>query len=330
MTDNNFIVMQGWMITKLGLGGDELMAYALVYGYTKDGLQWYHGGRKELSEWAGLSERRAGDCLNRLAARGLLLKAEIRVRGVKRCLYRATNPEAFLRAHTDGSSGAAASAGVLESQSAADPAHKKDVDNSENDVDNLRNNVDSTVDNHTDKSDWNKQLSTISRKPSDKTSPRLTTKRHRPSDKTSPCLATNCHPYKDINKDLRESVSCYLNPHDGARAHVREASGRNSIVDNPAVDESGRADPAFRASVAQCAPEFTMNQVSAIADCLMRVPANQLGPDFGDSDTKRRLSWFRQLYLSMCDRAAGQGGYAVTPIANRFNYLMGMLRNHAG
>jgi hypothetical protein len=104
----------------------------------------------------------------------------------------------------------------------------------------------------------------------------------------------------------------------------------DATVDNFA-EGSGRANPAFRASVARCAPEFTMHQVSAIAESLMMIPADELGPAYvGDTDAKRRLSWFRQVYLSMCDRAAGRGGYAVTPIANRFNYVMGILRNHAG
>ena len=54
--DKNYIVIQGWMIQKLGLKPRELMAYALIYGFTQDGKphklsitylsQWLRSTRK--------------------------------------------------------------------------------------------------------------------------------------------------------------------------------------------------------------------------------------------------------------------------------------------
>lgn len=35
--DSNYVVIQGWMITRLGLKGNELMIYAVIYGFTQNG-----------------------------------------------------------------------------------------------------------------------------------------------------------------------------------------------------------------------------------------------------------------------------------------------------
>ena len=37
MKDENYIVLQGWMINKLNLKGNELTVYALIYGYSQNG-----------------------------------------------------------------------------------------------------------------------------------------------------------------------------------------------------------------------------------------------------------------------------------------------------
>lgn len=76
MRDDNFVTIQGWMVNRLGLRGDELMTYALVYGFSQDGCGWYTGGRPYLKSWLGCGEKKAGRLLNGLVEKGLLVKRE--------------------------------------------------------------------------------------------------------------------------------------------------------------------------------------------------------------------------------------------------------------
>ena len=40
---NNFINIQGWMVTELGLKGNELIIYAIIAGFSQDGESNFHG-----------------------------------------------------------------------------------------------------------------------------------------------------------------------------------------------------------------------------------------------------------------------------------------------
>ena len=57
MKDTDFIIKQGWMVTKLHLAGPSLELYALIYGYTKDGVSWYETNVANIMEWLAVSER---------------------------------------------------------------------------------------------------------------------------------------------------------------------------------------------------------------------------------------------------------------------------------
>lgn len=57
MKDSDFIIKQGWMVSKLGLTGIDLEIYALVYGYTKDGETWYETNIANIMDWLVLAER---------------------------------------------------------------------------------------------------------------------------------------------------------------------------------------------------------------------------------------------------------------------------------
>ena len=57
MKDSDFIIKQGWMVSKLGLHGVDLELYALVYGYTKDGSSWYETNIANIMDWLDVSDR---------------------------------------------------------------------------------------------------------------------------------------------------------------------------------------------------------------------------------------------------------------------------------
>lgn len=72
--DNNFIAIQGWMRTRLNLKGNELLIYALVYGFSQDGNSRFTGSRKYISEWCGCSLDTVDRSLSSLVGKGLLAK----------------------------------------------------------------------------------------------------------------------------------------------------------------------------------------------------------------------------------------------------------------
>lgn len=72
--DNNFIAIQGWMRTKLNLKGNELLIYALIYGFSQDGNSRFKGSRKYIAEWCGCSLDTVDRSLGSLINKGLLAK----------------------------------------------------------------------------------------------------------------------------------------------------------------------------------------------------------------------------------------------------------------
>lgn len=72
--DNNFIAIQGWMRTKLNLKGNELLIYALIYGFSQDGESRFKGSRKYIADWCGCSLNTVDRSLNSLVNKGYLAK----------------------------------------------------------------------------------------------------------------------------------------------------------------------------------------------------------------------------------------------------------------
>lgn len=73
--DTNFITIQGWMRTKLNLKGNELLAYAVIYGFSQTDGAKYTGSRKYLAEWCGCSLATIDRTLDSLVNKGLISKA---------------------------------------------------------------------------------------------------------------------------------------------------------------------------------------------------------------------------------------------------------------
>lgn len=109
---NSFITIQEFMVTKLGLKGNELLIYAIIYGFSQDGTSAFAGTISYLMQWCGTSKKTVITALNELTNRGLLLKTIDTVGGVRVCKYVAV--------------------AYLDTSSETD-----DVDNSTDDVDNF-------------------------------------------------------------------------------------------------------------------------------------------------------------------------------------------------
>ena len=70
--NENFIIIQGWMINRLGLSGNELLIYAAIFGFSQDGKSNFEGSRQYLAEWCNASISTVGRCLKSLIDKGLI------------------------------------------------------------------------------------------------------------------------------------------------------------------------------------------------------------------------------------------------------------------
>ena len=87
MKDTNYIQISGWMVKKLGLKGNDLLAYALIYGFSQDGSSCFAGSAKYVADWLNIDRRNALVVLGRLVDKGLIVKSDKIVNGVKLCDY---------------------------------------------------------------------------------------------------------------------------------------------------------------------------------------------------------------------------------------------------
>lgn len=76
MKDSDFIIKQGWMVSKLGLHGVDLELYALVYGYTKDGVSWYETNIANIMDWLDVSDRTVQSHLKLLVEAKYILRKQ--------------------------------------------------------------------------------------------------------------------------------------------------------------------------------------------------------------------------------------------------------------
>ena len=74
LKDENYINIQGWMVTKLGLKGNALLIYAIIYGFSQDGESMYTGTQRYLSEWTSSSKETIRKTLNTLVEQGYIIR----------------------------------------------------------------------------------------------------------------------------------------------------------------------------------------------------------------------------------------------------------------
>ena len=85
ISDENYVLIQGWMRTEMGLSGAALMVYATIYGFSQTGNCYYSGSIDYLAEWAGVKRRQVISILKDLTESGYIEKNEV---GYNRFRYR--------------------------------------------------------------------------------------------------------------------------------------------------------------------------------------------------------------------------------------------------
>jgi len=76
------------MRTKLNLKGNELLVYALIYGFSQDGKTWFTGSANYIAEWVGVARQNVMAILKRLVEKGLIIKQDKIINGVKLVDYK--------------------------------------------------------------------------------------------------------------------------------------------------------------------------------------------------------------------------------------------------
>lgn len=82
MQNNNYIVIQGWMCNELKLKGNDLLVYALIYGFSQDGESTFSGSRSYIANMFNISLPTVDKALNNLVSRDLIEKIPININGI--------------------------------------------------------------------------------------------------------------------------------------------------------------------------------------------------------------------------------------------------------
>ena len=115
MNDLDFILIQSWMLNELGLTGNKLLVYAIIYSFTHGTKEhFFKGGSRYLMEATNASKRSVFDSLKALCDMGVVEKETGEFEGVPYVWYR-TAALPVQKLH----------------RGSAETAHKKEIGNKE-------------------------------------------------------------------------------------------------------------------------------------------------------------------------------------------------------
>ena len=88
VTNDNYINIQGWMLKELNLKGNELLIFAIIYGFSQDGKSKFEGGLQYLADWTNSTKQGILKNLQSLLEKELIKKEEIQLApNLKVCKY---------------------------------------------------------------------------------------------------------------------------------------------------------------------------------------------------------------------------------------------------
>lgn len=85
--NENYIVIQGFMVNELNLKGNELLVYAIIYGFAQIEGQKFKGSLSYLSSWLNSSKQTVINTLKSLLDKKMIIKEEKFINGIKFCEY---------------------------------------------------------------------------------------------------------------------------------------------------------------------------------------------------------------------------------------------------
>ena len=91
----DYIVIQAPMISELGLKGNSLLLFAMIHGFSKDGVNRYRASLKDMCDWLCTSKSAISPVLNALVEAGYINKHDVVDNGLSKPEY-TTNYESLL------------------------------------------------------------------------------------------------------------------------------------------------------------------------------------------------------------------------------------------
>lgn len=96
-----FITVQDWMVKNFNLKGNELLAYALIYGFSQEGESEFKGSISYISEWLNTSKSTTMRILKKLIEMGVIKKRTVTINGMIINNYTAVMPEEYEKSQND-------------------------------------------------------------------------------------------------------------------------------------------------------------------------------------------------------------------------------------
>ncbi len=78
----NHVVVHGWMVQELNLGGNELLAFSLIYGFCQDQQSEFTGSIDYVGTWLNCSRPTAIKTMSKLVDKECILKIQLITNGV--------------------------------------------------------------------------------------------------------------------------------------------------------------------------------------------------------------------------------------------------------
>ena len=136
---DNYITVPGFAIVELGLSGNELLCYSLIYGFTQDNETEFRGSLNYVASALNVTKQNAKKIIDRLIDRGLIEKREMFFSGVKFCHYVANRygVTEIATEHTQNNNG-----GVAEIATGGVAKTATYIDNKDNSIDKIEDTAD--------------------------------------------------------------------------------------------------------------------------------------------------------------------------------------------
>lgn len=103
MNNENYINIQGWMINELKLKGNELILYAIIYGFSQDGENQYHGSIRYITKAMAIAPKTVARLLTSLRDKGLIISEENGNDGRLHSVVKVTTPKGMVKVSYKGS-----------------------------------------------------------------------------------------------------------------------------------------------------------------------------------------------------------------------------------
>lgn len=88
--NENYIVIQGFMVNELNLKGNELLIYAIIYGFSQLESQEFNGTLQYLANWCNSTKQGVIKALKSLIDKGLIEKKENKINNISFISYYTT------------------------------------------------------------------------------------------------------------------------------------------------------------------------------------------------------------------------------------------------